>query len=172
MNTVSTNISLTTKSSWEWLGCSNVRSTSFFVCRVRLISLLDDPEFPNYKANYRDFLRETSHYHQPIPIRDEMIQRKIHHTYRLQFLKDVVLARAIDDSTFNVLNSSIIFNQIDIINHIQNDMPFLREVVESARENRVAGNRERLKRGGAARSALVSTEDKSAQARTKHQPES
>ncbi|KAI0677650.1 DUF625-domain-containing protein [Trametes maxima] len=87
-----------------------------------------DPEFPNYKANYRDFLRQTSRFHQPIVIRDDAIYRKIHHTYRLQFLKDVVLARAIDDSTFNVLNSSIIFNQIDIINHIQNDQLFLREI--------------------------------------------
>ncbi len=39
-----------------------------------------------------------------------------------------MLARAIDDSTFNVLNSSIIFNQIDIITHIQNDQMFLREI--------------------------------------------
>ena len=65
----------------------------------------------------------------PVPLRDETIQKKIHHTYRLQFLKDVVLARAIDDSTFNVLNSCIIFNQIDIINHVQNDPAFLLEVV-------------------------------------------
>ncbi|KAI1787622.1 component of IIS longevity pathway SMK-1-domain-containing protein [Ganoderma leucocontextum] len=84
-----------------------------------------DPEFPNYKANYRDFLCETSRFHQPIPIRDDTIQRKIHHTYRLLFLKDVVLARAIDDSTFDVLNSSIIFNQIAIV---QNDQAFLREI--------------------------------------------
>ena len=39
-----------------------------------------------------------------------------------------MLARAIDDSTFNVLNSSIIFNQIDIITHVQNDQAFLREI--------------------------------------------
>ncbi|KAI0686628.1 component of IIS longevity pathway SMK-1-domain-containing protein [Earliella scabrosa] len=63
-----------------------------------------------------------------LPIRGEAIQRKIHHTYRLHFLKDVVLARAIDDSTFNVLNSSIIFNQIDIITDVQNDQAFLREI--------------------------------------------
>ncbi|KAL4242339.1 Serine/threonine-protein phosphatase 4 regulatory subunit 3-like protein [Abortiporus biennis] len=88
-----------------------------------------DPEFPTYKANYREFLKSNSHYHQPVPIRDPAIQKKVHHTYRLQFLKDVVLARAIDDSTFNVLNSCIIFNQIDIINHVQNDPTFLREVV-------------------------------------------
>ncbi|KAG5639701.1 hypothetical protein H0H81_005884 [Sphagnurus paluster] len=90
----------------------------------------DDPDFPLHKANYREFLHQTSHFHQPIPIRDPSIQRKIHHTYRLQFLKDVVLARALDDSTFNVLNSCIIFNQIDIITHVQSDQSFLREIVK------------------------------------------
>lgn len=88
-----------------------------------------DPEFPHHKANYREFLHVTSKFHQPIPIQDIMIQKKIHHTYRLQFLKDVVLARALDDSTFNVLNSCIIFNQIDIINHVQQDTMFLREIL-------------------------------------------
>ncbi|KDR84068.1 hypothetical protein GALMADRAFT_236708 [Galerina marginata CBS 339.88] len=88
-----------------------------------------DPDFPGHKANYRDFLHNTAQFHQPIPMRDIAIQRKIHHTYRLQFLKDVVLARALDDSTFNVLNSCIIFNQIDIISHIQQDATFLRDVV-------------------------------------------
>ncbi|KAI0920771.1 hypothetical protein AcW1_005052 [Taiwanofungus camphoratus] len=88
-----------------------------------------DPEFPTHKANYREFLHQASRFHQPVPLRDEAIQRKVHHTYRLQFLKDVVLARAIDDSTVNVLNTCIIFNQIDIINHVQNDPAFLREVV-------------------------------------------
>ncbi|KAJ7098713.1 component of IIS longevity pathway SMK-1-domain-containing protein [Mycena belliarum] len=89
-----------------------------------------DPEFPAHKANYRDFLSQTTHFHQPIPIHDVAMQRKIHHTYRLQFLKDVVLARALDDSTFNVLNSCIIFNQIDIITHVQQDYSFLREIVK------------------------------------------
>ncbi|TFK43836.1 component of IIS longevity pathway SMK-1-domain-containing protein [Crucibulum laeve] len=89
-----------------------------------------DPDFPGHKANYREFLNSTSKFHQPIPIREPSIQRKIHHTYRLQFLKDVVLARALDDSTFNVLNSCIIFNQIDIISHVQQDHVFLKEVVK------------------------------------------
>ncbi|CCM03359.1 uncharacterized protein FIBRA_05488 [Fibroporia radiculosa] len=97
-----------------------------------------DPEFPTYKANYREFLHQTSRFHQPVPIRDEIIQKKVHHTYRLQFLKDVVLARAIDDSTFNVLNSSIIFNQIDIINHVQSDIVFLHEVISYFVDDEVA----------------------------------
>ncbi|KAF4601338.1 Platinum sensitivity protein [Pleurotus pulmonarius] len=89
-----------------------------------------DPEFPDYKANYRDFLVQTTQFHQPIAIVDQAIVRKIHHTYRLQFLKDVVLARVLDDSTFNVLSSCIIFNQIDIITHVQQDPRFLMEVVK------------------------------------------
>jgi len=44
-------------------------------------------------------------------------------------MKDVVLARALDDSTFNVLNSFIIFNQIDIITYVQHDPVFLSDVV-------------------------------------------
>ncbi|TRM67857.1 component of IIS longevity pathway SMK-1-domain-containing protein [Schizophyllum amplum] len=88
-----------------------------------------DPEFPEHKANYRQFLSQCTTFHQPVPIRDLGVQRKIHHTYRLQFLKDVVLARVLDDSTFNVLNSCIIFNQIDIVNHIQQDQRFLAEII-------------------------------------------
>jgi protein phosphatase-4 regulatory subunit 3 len=63
-------------------------------------------------------------------MRDIAVQRKVHHTYRLQFLKDVVLARALDDSTFNVLSSCIIFNQIDIISHLQQDQTFLFDIVK------------------------------------------
>ncbi|KZW04010.1 DUF625-domain-containing protein [Exidia glandulosa HHB12029] len=88
-----------------------------------------DPEFPTHKACYRDFLKDTSQFRPVIEFQDEAMQKKIHQTYRLQFLKDVVLSRAIDDTTFNVLNSCIIFNQIDIISHIQQDDVFLKALV-------------------------------------------
>jgi protein phosphatase 4 regulatory subunit 3 len=89
----------------------------------------DDPEFPNHKASYREFLETSGRFRQPIPIRDTLTRNKIHQTYRLQFLKDFILARATDDATFNVLNSCIIFNQIDIVNSVQQDERFLRELV-------------------------------------------
>jgi protein phosphatase 4 regulatory subunit 3 len=108
------------------LECAFQSSPSFHPLTTFII---DDPEFPVHKANYRDFLRDSTRYHQPIIIHDPVVQRKIHHTYRLLFLKDVVLARALDDSTFNVLNSCIIFNQIDIITHVQNDVEFLQDIV-------------------------------------------
>jgi protein phosphatase-4 regulatory subunit 3 len=100
-----------------------------FLSLILIIAVSDDPEFPTHKANYREFLHINTRFHQPIPIQDEAIRKKVHHTYRLQFLKDVVLARALDDSTFKVLNSCIIFSQIDIINHAQGDPIFLYEIV-------------------------------------------
>jgi len=88
---------------------------------------LDDPEFPRLKANYREFLAENAKHHQVVEFRDPAIRAKVHHTYRLQYLKDVVLARALDDIIFNSISSTIIFNQIEIVTYIQNEEYFLRE---------------------------------------------
>ncbi|GJJ07253.1 hypothetical protein Clacol_001453 [Clathrus columnatus] len=88
-----------------------------------------DPEFPTHKALYREFFNSSAHFREPIPIRDSQIRIKIHQTYRLQLLKDFILARVTDDATFNVLNSCIIFNQIDIVTNVQQDERFLRELV-------------------------------------------
>ncbi|PWY91449.1 DUF625-domain-containing protein [Aspergillus sclerotioniger CBS 115572] len=87
-----------------------------------------DPEFPTHKANHRQYLADKSRYKEVVPIKDAMIRRKISYTWRLQYLKDVVLARILDDPTFSVLNSLIFFNQVEIVNHIQANAPFLKEL--------------------------------------------
>ncbi|OJJ58271.1 hypothetical protein ASPSYDRAFT_153321 [Aspergillus sydowii CBS 593.65] len=87
-----------------------------------------DPEFPTHKANHRQYLSDKSRYKEVVPIRDPSIRRKIRYTWRLQYLKDVVLARILDDPTFSVLNSMIFYNQVDIVNHIQSDGQFLKEL--------------------------------------------
>ena len=61
-------------------------------------------------------------------IADQAITRKIHATWRLTYLKDVVLARILDDPTFGVLNSLIFFNQVDIISHLQSNPNYLEEL--------------------------------------------
>ncbi|KAE8161349.1 component of IIS longevity pathway SMK-1-domain-containing protein [Aspergillus tamarii] len=87
-----------------------------------------DPEFPTHKANHRQYLADQSRYKEVVPIKDALIRRKIRYTWRLQYLKDVVLARILDDPTFSVLNSLIFFNQVEIVNHIQSNGPFLKEL--------------------------------------------
>ncbi|KAA6411259.1 MAG: hypothetical protein FRX48_04539 [Lasallia pustulata] len=87
-----------------------------------------DPDFPNYKANHRQYLRDKSRYKEVVPIHDPIIKKKIHSTWRLQYLKDVVLARILDDPTFSVLNSLIFFNQVDIVSHLQADDVFVKDL--------------------------------------------
>ncbi|KAK2734640.1 Platinum sensitivity protein [Onygenales sp. PD_40] len=87
-----------------------------------------DPDFPTHKANHRQYLNDRTRYKEVVPIKDPIILRKIRHTWRLQYLKDVVLARILDDPTFSVLNSLIFFNQVDIVQHLQSNTPFLNEL--------------------------------------------
>jgi protein phosphatase-4 regulatory subunit 3 len=85
-----------------------------------------DPDFPSHRANHRHWLGKEGRYKEVVHIDDEQIRKKIHATYRLQYLKDVVLARILDDPTFGVLNSLIFFNQVDIVTHIQTNPTFLK----------------------------------------------
>ncbi|SMR49111.1 unnamed protein product [Zymoseptoria tritici ST99CH_1E4] len=87
-----------------------------------------DPDFPSHRANHRQYLSDTSKFKEVVAFEHLDIKRKIHYTYRLLYLKDVVLARILDDPTFSVLNSLIFFHQVDIVNHIQSNQGFLKEL--------------------------------------------
>ncbi|KAI4843875.1 DUF625-domain-containing protein [Aureobasidium sp. EXF-8846] len=87
-----------------------------------------DPDFPSHKANHRHYLADESRFKEVVAIDNPVIKNKIHATYRLQYLKDVVLARILDDPTFTVLNSLIFYNQVDIVNHIQSSKDFIQEL--------------------------------------------
>lgn len=87
-----------------------------------------DSDFPSHKANHRQWLGKTGRYKEVVRIDDDTIRVKIHQTYRLQYLKDVVLARILDDPTFSVLNSLIFYNQVEIVTHLQNNAPFLKDL--------------------------------------------
>ncbi|KAI1093605.1 DUF625-domain-containing protein [Rostrohypoxylon terebratum] len=98
-------------------------------CVIGVVGALEyDPDFPSHKANHRQWLEGEGRYKEVVPIEDSQILKKIHQTYRLQYLKDVVLARILDDNTFSVLNSLIFFNQVDIVQHLQSNANFLAEL--------------------------------------------
>ncbi|KAK5127879.1 hypothetical protein LTR85_004996 [Meristemomyces frigidus] len=87
-----------------------------------------DPDFPSHRANHRQYLSDSSKFKEVVKIDRPEVRRKIHLTYRLLYLKDVVLARILDDPTFSVLNSLIFFHQVDIVNHLQQNAEFLKEL--------------------------------------------
>lgn len=63
-----------------------------------------------------------------IPFESPELISKIHQTFRIQYLKDVVLPRHLDDPTFGTLNSWIGFNNVEIVRFIQSDEKFLNQV--------------------------------------------
>ncbi|KAI8851481.1 component of IIS longevity pathway SMK-1-domain-containing protein [Chytridium lagenaria] len=93
---------------------------------LNVVGILEyDKEFSNAKANHRRYLTETAHFKEVLPIKSPEIVQKIKQTYRIQFLKDVVLARLLDDSTFSALNSLVFFNHMDIVGYFQQDNEYL-----------------------------------------------
>lgn len=77
---------------------------------------------------HRQYLSSASRYKEVVKIDDPEVQRKVHYTYRLQYLKDVVLARILDDGTFTALNSLIYFHQMAILQYVQSNVAFLKEL--------------------------------------------
>ncbi|KAI9810151.1 MAG: Platinum sensitivity protein [Pycnora praestabilis] len=110
------------------LECMMSRSVLGIQVVTNKVNMSDDPDFPSHKANHRHYLSDESKFKEVVKIEDLGIKKKIHHTYRLQYLKDVVLARILDDPTFSVLNSLIFFNQVDIVQHLQANVVFLKEL--------------------------------------------
>ncbi|RPA83157.1 DUF625-domain-containing protein [Ascobolus immersus RN42] len=93
---------------------------------MNVVGILEyDPDFPSHKANHRQYLSDLTKFKEVVKFDNPEIRQKIHATYRLQYLKDVVLARILDDPTFSILNSLIFFNQVDIINYVQSAPGFL-----------------------------------------------
>ncbi|KAK7205634.1 component of IIS longevity pathway SMK-1-domain-containing protein [Myxozyma melibiosi] len=93
---------------------------------VGVVGILEyDPEFPSFKANHRDYISDESRFKEVVPISDEEVRNKIKYTFRLQYLKDVVLARLLDDPTFSMLSSMIFFHQVAILNNLQHNEEFI-----------------------------------------------
>lgn len=111
-----------------------------------VIGMLEyDPEFPSLKASFRQFFREIAKFRQVVEIRDATIRNKIHQTYRLQYLKEVVLARLLDDPTFGILNGFIFFNQVDIIAYFQGNPGLLWEILDIFKGEEAAHERRKEK---------------------------
>ena len=76
-----------------------------------------NPEFPTLKASYRDYLQRQAHFHPVVEFDDPNMVTKIYDTYRLVYLRDVILARLFDDATLSILSSLVFFYQSDIVNY-------------------------------------------------------
>ncbi|XP_011010043.1 PREDICTED: serine/threonine-protein phosphatase 4 regulatory subunit 3 isoform X2 [Populus euphratica] len=90
-------------------------------------SLEYDPEISHIQ-HHRNFLKEHVVFKEAIPIRDPHVLSKIHQTYRVGYLKDVVLARVLDEGTVANLNSIIHGNNAVVVSLLKDDSTFIQEL--------------------------------------------
>ena len=64
-------------------------------------------------------LRDSVVFKEVVPIQDATIRAKIHQTYRIGYLKDVILPRVLDDATFGTLTSIMLFNNVEVVLALQ-----------------------------------------------------
>lgn len=88
-------------------------------------SLEYDPDIL-HAQHHRNFLKEHVVFKEAIPIKDPMVLSKIHQTYRVGYLKDVVLPRVLDEATVANLNSIIHSNNAVVRFSNSNLQPFFR----------------------------------------------
>ncbi|OLY79983.1 hypothetical protein AYI68_g5932 [Smittium mucronatum] len=87
-----------------------------------------DPDFPSARGKYREFISNQLSFREIIPIGDEEVENKIHEVFRLQYLKDVVLARILDESSTSIIGSLILFYNSEILSYIESNIPFQKKL--------------------------------------------
>uniref|UniRef100_A0A146LM43 Serine/threonine-protein phosphatase 4 regulatory subunit 3 n=1 Tax=Lygus hesperus TaxID=30085 RepID=A0A146LM43_LYGHE len=89
-----------------------------------------DPSSPTPKR-HRHYLRTMSKFKEVIPISNTELLSKIHQTYRVQYIQDVVLPTpsVFEDNMLSTLSSFIFFNKVEIVTLIQEDDKLLSDIL-------------------------------------------
>lgn len=77
---------------------------------------------------HRQYLKQLVKFREAIPIKNQDLLAKIHQTYRVQYIQDIILPTPsvfAEDILPNTLSSFIFFNKVEIVTLIQEDEQFL-----------------------------------------------
>uniref|UniRef100_A0A8C4TIQ8 Serine/threonine-protein phosphatase 4 regulatory subunit 3 n=1 Tax=Erpetoichthys calabaricus TaxID=27687 RepID=A0A8C4TIQ8_ERPCA len=99
-------------------------------CIMDVVGCLEyDPSLVQPKK-HREFLTKTAKFKEVIPITDSELRQKIHQTYRVQYIQDIILPTpsVFEENFLSTLTSFIFFNKVEIVSMLQEDEKFLAEV--------------------------------------------
>ncbi|KAG7228515.1 hypothetical protein INR49_007689 [Caranx melampygus] len=99
-------------------------------CIMDVVGCLEyDPALVQPKR-HREFLTKTAKFKEVIPITDSELRQKIHQTYRVQYIQDIILPTPslFEENFLSTLTSFIFFNKVEIVSMLQEDEKFLTEV--------------------------------------------
>ncbi|XP_037729934.1 serine/threonine-protein phosphatase 4 regulatory subunit 3 isoform X2 [Drosophila subpulchrella] len=89
-----------------------------------------DPSVAQPKK-HRQYLKQLAKFREAVPIKNQDLLAKIHQTFRVQYIQDIILPTPsvfVEDNMLNTLSSFIFFNKVEIVTMIQDDERFLLDV--------------------------------------------
>eukprot|EP00262_Sarcandra_glabra_P022238 TRINITY_DN9807_c1_g1_i1.p1 TRINITY_DN9807_c1_g1~~TRINITY_DN9807_c1_g1_i1.p1 ORF type:complete len:677 (+),score=95.85 TRINITY_DN9807_c1_g1_i1:98-2032(+) len=101
-----------------------------------------DPEVPQVQQ-HRAFLKEHVVFKEAIPLKDPSVLSKIHQTYRVGYIKDVILPRVLDEATVANLNSIIHSNNAFVVSLLKDDTTFIQELFARMRSSTTSAESKR-----------------------------
>ncbi|KAL8169039.1 UNVERIFIED_CONTAM: Serine/threonine-protein phosphatase 4 regulatory subunit 3A [Gekko kuhli] len=99
-------------------------------CIMDVIGCLEYDPSLSLSRKHREFLTKTAKFKEVIPISDPELKQKIHQTYRVQYIQDMVLPTpsVFEENMLSTLHSFIFFNKVEIVGMLQEDEKFLTEL--------------------------------------------
>nr|CAB3460305.1 unnamed protein product [Digitaria exilis] len=86
-----------------------------------------DPEVSHVHSHRASVQKEVV-FKEAIPIKNAYVASKIHQTYRIRYIKDVILPKGLDDATKASLNSIIHGNNVLIVCLLKDDASFIQDL--------------------------------------------
>ncbi|XP_021094249.1 serine/threonine-protein phosphatase 4 regulatory subunit 3B [Heterocephalus glaber] len=114
-------------------------------CIMDVIGCLEyDPAGPEPKR-HRQFFTQNARLKEVIPITNSELRQKIHQTYRIQYIHDILLPKPSisEENLLPSLKNFIFFNKIEIVNMLQEDDMFLSEIFAQLRDKAINGDKRR-----------------------------
>ncbi|GFN82821.1 serine/threonine-protein phosphatase 4 regulatory subunit 3, partial [Plakobranchus ocellatus] len=92
-----------------------------------IIGILEYDPTTTVPTRHREYLRNTAKFKEVVPMTNTELQTKIHQTYRVQYIQDVILPTpsVFEENMLSSLSSFIFFNKVEIVSMIQDDVKFL-----------------------------------------------
>ncbi|XP_034340670.1 protein PPP4R3C1-like [Arvicanthis niloticus] len=92
---------------------------------------------------HRNFLTQNAKFKEVLPIMHSELKQKIHQTYRMQYVHDIMLPTPsiFEADHLSNLTAMIFFNKIEIVTMLQKDKRFLLQVFSQLKDNTVGDER-------------------------------
>ncbi|CAO2623809.1 Protein PPP4R3C [Lemmus lemmus] len=112
-------------------------------CIMDVVGCLEYEPGLDQPNQHRKFLAENAKFKEVMPITHSKLRQKIHQTYRMQYIRDILLPipSKFQDNSLSGLTTSILSNKIEIVTMLQEDEMFLLEIFAQLEDNTLGDER-------------------------------